>query len=117
MRYRRLDADGDMVAGQGRNDFATGREAVAQAVKTRLWLLYGEWWEDQTDGLPLWQQILGVAGVTKEQLDRIYQTRIAATPEVTAITELASSLVSRSYSMTCKAATPYGAVAVSLGGQ
>ena len=62
MIYRRLDADYDYTFGQGKQDFVSGVDAVAQAIYTRLFLLFGEWWEDQKDGLPLWQSIIGVPG-------------------------------------------------------
>ena len=62
MLHRRLDEDWDYVFGHGKADYLTGREAVGQAVKTRLLLLYGEWWEDLQDGLPLFEKILASPG-------------------------------------------------------
>ena len=53
MIYRMLDADGDYVFGRSKHAYLEGVEAVAQAIKTRLLLLYAEWWEDREDGLPL----------------------------------------------------------------
>ena len=58
MRYRRLDNDGDYTFGAGGADMLVDIEACAQSIRTRLWLLFGEWWEDLTDGLPLFQKIL-----------------------------------------------------------
>ena len=58
MRYRRLTATGDYVFGQGGLDYAADADAAAQAVRTKLKLLLGEWWENTGDGLPLFQQIL-----------------------------------------------------------
>ena len=56
MRYRRLTATGDYVFGQGSLDYLSDADAAAQAVKTKLKLLLGEWWENTGDGLPLFQQ-------------------------------------------------------------
>ena len=87
MKHRRLDADWDYCFGHGKQDYLEGREAVAQAIKTRLLLLYGEWWEDQEDGLPLFQKIL--AGSARESnleaIDLIFRERIGNTPGVLAI--------------------------------
>ena len=56
MRYRRLDNDGDYTFGAGGADMLIDIEACAQSIRTRMWLLFGEWWEDLTDGLPLFQK-------------------------------------------------------------
>jgi hypothetical protein len=53
MRYRKLDDNGDMVAGHGSADFwYNAPEAVGQAVLTRLMLFRGEWFLDITEGTP-----------------------------------------------------------------
>src|SRR5260363_163740 len=51
MRYRRLDAAGDYAFGRGLSDFEQDTpEAVAQAVKTRLALRFGDWFLDTSRG-------------------------------------------------------------------
>lgn len=62
-----LDVDGDYSFGKGQQNFTYGTYAVAQAIKTRLKLLKGEWWENTAEGLPLFQQILGASG-TEDKL-------------------------------------------------
>jgi hypothetical protein len=60
MRYRKLDAQGDMQFGQQQADFWINQpEAVAQAVKTRLQLRLGTWFLDTTDGTDWDNRILG----------------------------------------------------------
>jgi hypothetical protein len=112
VRYRRLDSAGDYATGQGRQNFLTGAEAVAQAVYTRLKLLQTEWWEDQADGLPLFQQLLGHFGPggNKDAADLIIRTRILETVGVTAITTFSSTYdaATRNYTFNCEIDTEYG---------
>ena len=59
MKYRKLDENGDYVFGNNSHDYIVKDEAIAQAIKTKLYLFYGEWWEDISLGLPMFQSILG----------------------------------------------------------
>lgn len=114
MIYRRLDADGDYTFGQGQQNFLSGVDAVAQAILTRLKLLYGEWWENQTDGLPQWQKILGVTGKNIRAVDGIIRERIVGTANVTSLASFTSDFDSetRVYTFTAVVNTAYGQVTV-----
>lgn len=83
MIYRRLTSDGDYVFGQGKTQFLSGSEAVAQAIVTHLKLLLGEWWENVDNGLPLWQSILGLPGSEDnlQSIDNIIKDRILSTSQ------------------------------------
>ncbi|HAN8704339.1 TPA: hypothetical protein IGN17_002524 [Escherichia coli] len=60
MRYRREDADGDYTFGSGDDTWLINSpDAVAQAVKTRFELWYGQWFLDTTAGTPWIQSVLG----------------------------------------------------------
>lgn len=60
MRYRREDANGDYTFGQGDDTWLINSpEAVAQAVRTRFLLWYGQWFLDTTEGTPWIQSVLG----------------------------------------------------------
>lgn len=59
MKYRKLGKDGDYVFGNNSSDYIEKDDAIAQAIKTKLYLFYGEWWEDISIGLPMFQSILG----------------------------------------------------------
>ena len=59
MKYRKLDENGDYTFGNNSYDYIEKDEAIAQAIKTKLYLFYGEWWEDISLGLPMFQSILG----------------------------------------------------------
>lgn len=116
MIYRRLDENGDYSFGRGGQDFNSGTLAVAQAVKSRLLLLQGEWWENTEEGLPLFQNILGVPG-TPESLngvDLLIQNRISETPGVRTINNYSRSFQDRNYSVSCNVETIYGDASVEV---
>lgn len=119
MRHRRLDKNWDYTFGHGLQNYLTDREAVAQAIKTRLKLLYKEWWEDKNDGLPLWEDVMGQFGTpeTLKAVDLIFQDRIEGTTDVICITEWKSSLKNRIYTFSCSVSTVYGEIQLSSEGE
>lgn len=114
MKYRMLDADGDYVFGRGKHAYLEGGEAVAQAVKTRLLLLLGEWWEDLEEGLPLWTKIVGTRGTEKQlqAVDLIFKDRIYNTLGVKRILNYTSSFKNRAYIFTAAIDTDDGPVLI-----
>lgn len=50
MLCRPIDTDGDMTPVGASSQMLSGAQAVAEAVKSRLHLLLGEWWEDTSLG-------------------------------------------------------------------
>lgn len=111
MKYRKLDGNDDYTFGR-RNEFYTSVEAVAQAVKTRLRLLLGEWWENTEDGTPLFQEVEGqfFSCDNVSQVDLIFAERITGTQGVSEITEFESELNpnTRTYSASITINTIYG---------
>lgn len=59
MKNRKLTSSGDYSFGAGANDYIDGDEAIGQAIKTKILLFYGEWWEDTGNGIPMFQSFLG----------------------------------------------------------
>lgn len=109
MRYRRLDANGDMTFGNGSLNFLIDSpEAVAQAVMTRLELLTGEWFLDVTEGTPYGTLILG--NNSEATADQALRARILGTQGVTGIPAggFSSSLVGRKLSVAVTIDTLYG---------
>lgn len=85
MRYRREDDNGDYTFGQGDDTWLINSpEAVAQAIKTRFELWYGQWFLDTTEGTPWIQSVLG------KQRPEVYnlaiRQRILETAGVSSIT-------------------------------
>ena len=110
MQYRRLDENGDYSFGRGSQDFISGTLAVSQAIKTKLLLFEGEWWENIKEGLPLFQNILGGSGSSESLsgVDLLIQDRIANTPGVRSISNYTRTFEYRSYSVTCDVSTSFG---------
>lgn len=106
--------NGDYSFGNNQNDFLEGKLAAAQAIKTNLRLLLGEWWEDLEKGLPLFQNILSRAGTPEnnQAVDLLIQSTIASTPGVKNISKLASDYdsITRTYTISCTVETIYGEI-------
>lgn len=113
MQYRALGEQGDYTLGQNR--MKQDKEAVAQAIKTRLGLLYGQWWENTEDGLPLFQKILGAYGDKKDVIDILISNRIAETKEVKEIKSYTSDIQNRVYTANCIVETVYGDISIQIG--
>ena len=112
MRYRRLTATGDYVFGQGGLDYAADADAAAQAVRTKLKLLLGEWWENTGDGLPLFQQILLQRATADgiQTVDLLIKQRIMEVAEVTNVQITKSSVKDRQYQADVIIETIYGEI-------
>ncbi len=116
VKTRRLDANWDLCWGNGQGDFLTDIDAVAQIIKQHLLLWLGSWWLDTTDGLPVFQQILGYQGANKQIVDQLIAARIMdVKPYVTGILSYSSTYDgnTRAYAFTAQASTIYGPVTVS----
>lgn len=113
MRYRTLDTNGDYTFGvNGANFLVDSPEAVAQAVTTRVKLIQGEWFLDQTAGMPYKSDILG-AGTTSTR-DLAIQSYILDTQGVNEILEYASYLnpATREFTWAATIDTDYGTTTV-----
>lgn len=107
MRYRALTATGDYQFGKSRLDFLVDSpEAVAQAVRTRLLLLRGEWFLDVTEGTPYSTAVLGTG--TRDTFDVAIRDRILGTQGVTAIAAYQSAVLDRKLSINATIDTQFG---------
>lgn len=113
MRYRREDVNGDYTFGSGDDTWLINSPAaVAQAVKTRFDLWYGQWFLDTTDGTPWIQSVLGKQ--KSETYNLAIRKRILETHGVKSIidfnTELSSS--TRRVTFTATIDTIYGTTTI-----
>ena len=113
MQYRREDADGDYTFGRGDDTWLTNSpEAVAQAIKTRFELWYGQWFLDTTEGTPWMQSVLG------KQRPEVYnlaiRQRILETVGVSSITDFNTTVntSTRRVTFTATVETLYGTTTV-----
>ena len=113
MKYRRLSPTGDYMFGFGNTSFATDLEACAQAIKTKLKMFQGEYWEDLDEGLPFFQQMAGSRN--KTMIDALIRSRILETPGVTSIQSFSSEIsADRKYTATALVNTEYGETEVTV---
>jgi hypothetical protein len=125
VRYRALDQNGDWTFGQSQANFLVNSAAcVAQLVQTRLLLFQGEWFLDNTAGVPyggfpLNAQVVaqGVVLGSKRSVaqDLALQSVILATPGVTEISAYSSTFNNglRDWSVAATIMTIFGAVLLS----
>jgi hypothetical protein len=111
---RKLDANHDPIYGNGSADFLTDIDAVAQLIDTSLLLLQGEWWNNLSAGLPLFQQIIGVSGVgnNPQIAALLIQQTIMGVPYVNSITDVALlyDSATRSFTYSANVYTAFGQV-------
>lgn len=102
MKYRALDASGDMQGIRTVSGHLEGARAVAAAVRSRLLSFEGEWWEFLDDGIPFEAM---VGRLDEEQLqiaEALIRVRVAETEGVENIEkfEVVDSGTTRTVTMT-----------------
>lgn len=113
MIIRKMTTDGDMVFGQGANNFITNKpDGVAQAVMTSLKLFEGEWFIDVSAGVPFDTKVFGFGNMPF--YDFIIQEAILNTIGVNQIISY-TSYISQNRNVTINVTidTLYGTVNVS----
>jgi len=110
MRYRALDADLDYSFGQGASNFLANSPAcVGQAVLTRLKLMRGEWFLDQTVGMPYSTEVFVEGG--RQTADQATRAVILGTQGVSSIESYSSSFTAnRAWVVSAVINTIYGAL-------
>jgi hypothetical protein len=110
--YLALDADNDPIFADGTS--LTDGAAVKQAVLTRLRLFFGEWWENLTLGLPVFQLMLGQLASQRglNAMQAAVQQVISGTPYVTSVTSVQVSFNNGQFGFTAVVQTAFGPVSI-----
>jgi hypothetical protein len=91
-------------------------DAVAQIIDQRLLLFQGEWWASLTDGLPLWQSIVGqsASGAALAQIEILIGARISETPFVIGLSNVATTYnpQTRAYTYSAQVQTAFGTIPI-----
>ena len=91
MRYRMLDANLDYTFGNNKQDFLVNSSAcVAQAIRTALLLLQGEWFLDATAGVAWLTDVVGIG--TAGTYDTIIRNAVLGVAGVQNIVSYSSQL-------------------------
>nr|DAT68234.1 MAG TPA: baseplate wedge protein [Caudoviricetes sp.] len=110
MKYRRLDENGDYSFGNNSLDYIKDNDAIIQAIRTKLYLFYGEWWEDISLGLPMFQSILGQ--VSNENLRRtvilLSAEQIQSVEGVISVDSIVVAISARKLTLSIDVTTEYG---------
>lgn len=111
MTVRKLDDAGDIVTSGVQ--FTNESNEIAQTIKTRLRLFYGEYFRNVKDGVPWYQSILTKEGSLISK-DAIIKDRIRKTPGVVQILSYDAGFdtASRLYSISVSVLTDFGVVEI-----
>ena len=107
MKYRKQEEyTNDYTFGYGVGNFYGGNKAVAQAIKTKILLFYGEWWENLGIGIPMFQSIIGQTNKNNVNIaaQSLLRKKILEVEEVTSIVSLTATVENRIFSceVVCK---------------
>lgn len=108
--YRKIDENGDMVWGHGREDYLSGLDAITQVIKTRLAAIQNEWWEGDATALAYFTDLITAytSDENKAKIDLMIIERLMDTRGVVSVTDIQSSIIKRRYTFNAKVATVYG---------
>lgn len=113
---QQVDANNDPIEGANGPVFIADIDAVAQIIATRMKLLLGEWWENLSVGLPLFQSMIGTSAATANQTAvlLILQAYIEACPYVLELVDFdyEINLQFRGATFACEVSTQFGTLTV-----
>ena len=115
MRFRPVDASGDILPVLSSSAMASGPEAVVSLVRDRLNLLAGEWWENPAWGCGIFD-MLRSGRVTVQDAPALVSylsSYIQSTTGVRAVENVSFTVSGRQFSFFCRVLTEEGSGEVS----
>jgi len=113
MRVRKLSPTGDVQFGQGAaNFYVNSALGVGQKVVTRLLLLQGEWYLDNSQGTPWFTKVFGYSNPSTRDL--VIKNVILGTDNVNEITAYSSvtDYTARTFTVNASILTAFGATSI-----
>lgn len=110
-----LDDSGNRVLSGGDYAFAEDLQSVKQGIQVRVRLWLKEYWLDTSQGVP-WREDILVRNANPAIVKADISAAIAATPDVTSVSNVSYSFDSqgRSAKVAYNAASPFGLVAAEV---
>lgn len=98
MKYRKFSNEYDYSFGNNEQDYISDIDAAALAIKSKILLFYGEWWEDLSIGIPMFESIVGQMNTQNLRIavQNLIQKRILEIPQIRSIKEFDIEIKNRS---------------------
>jgi hypothetical protein len=111
-----IDSSGELIWGSDQQNMLYDLDAVRQIIQTTLNLWMGEWWEDRSIGLAMWQSIMDQrAGERARQaMSQLIQAQILSVPYVTGISNVQMVYQNRALMFACTVETSFGSIPLVL---
>lgn len=116
MKYRKLDLNGDYTFGSNLQDYVEGIEAISQAIKTKILLFYGEWWENIGIGIPMFQSLVGHMNPENLKMSStmLLTERIKEVEGVVSVSDVNMFVVGRTINFSAHVNTTFGETVVEV---
>lgn len=114
MTVRRIDPTTGGIVTSG-VQFITGIEEIAQTIRTRLRLFFGEYFRDISQGTP-WFQVVFLKETSLSRKDAVIKRIISQTPGVVQLINFRANynIDARTYSISCQVITTFGATELNI---
>lgn len=96
--------------GNNGGSYISGVRAIAQAIRTKVLLFYGEWWENIGVGIPMFQSIVGQmnSDAVRTSATLLITKRVQEVPGVLSVDDVAIELLDRAMLFKCRVQTEEG---------
>lgn len=115
MKIRPVDRDGDMMPIQYTDQLLDDADAVAQLVRDRISLLYGEWWEDEEIGFRIPEMFISnVRRGHVGMLEQYVSQYIAGTAGVQKVSNIQVTFENHKLTYSCRVTAGSGSAEVEV---